>query len=283
MDFLAPDPVLLHARLRPNGLACIELATNRRWTYLELNSDIQRATSVLCGQGVKAGDRVATIAANNVHQIILQQALMRLGAIHVPLNWRLAQPELTKLLVDCAPAILFTDLEPPQLPFGCHHVSFSQFAAEVDAAEPGPRLDARSSNETSVILYTSGTSGTPKGVMLTAQGILATTINFSILTEVDTASVFLCDGPMFHFMGLIAQIWPALLRGGTFIVSPKFNPEVTNSRLSDASLKVTHYFCVPQMAEALARASNFNASEWATLKALFTGGAPNPPLASNGG
>ncbi|GKT61907.1 AMP-binding enzyme [Colletotrichum tofieldiae] len=277
MDFFAPDPVLLHARLRPTGLACIDLATNRRWTYSELNSDIQRATSVLCGQGLQAGDRVATISANNVYQIILQQALMRLGAIHVPLNWRLARLELTKLLVDCKPAILFTDLDPPELPLGCHHIRFSNFVAAVDAAEPGPRLDARPSNETSVILYTSGTSGAPKGVMLTAQCILATTINFSILTEVDTGSVFLCDGPMFHFMGLITQIWPPLIRGGTFLVSPKFNPDVTNDRLSDSSLHVTHYFCVPQMAEALARASNFDTSEWTTLKALFTGGAPNPP------
>ncbi|KAK1961220.1 AMP-binding enzyme [Colletotrichum sublineola] len=277
MDLLTPDPVLLHARLRPTGLACIDLATNRRWTYLELDADIQRAASVLCGQGVQAGDRVATISANSVHQIIVQQALMRLGAIFVPLNWRLARPELTKLLLDCTPAILFTDFDPPELPPGCHHISFSNLIEAVDAAEHAPRLDARPSNETCVILYTSGTSGTPKGVKLSAQCILATTINFSILAEVDTGSVFLCDGPMFHFMGLIAQIWPPLMRGGTIVVSPRFNPDLTNARLGDACLHVTHYFCVPQMAEALARAPNFNTSEWTTLKALFTGGAPNPP------
>ncbi|WYZ46246.1 hypothetical protein EsH8_IX_000471 [Colletotrichum jinshuiense] len=277
MDFFTPDPVLLHARLRPNGLACIDLETNRRWTYSELNSDIQRATAVLSDQGVRPGERVATVSVNNVHQIILQQALMRLGAAHVPLNWRFARPELAKLLADCTPTILFTDVDPPELPLGCRHFSFAKFAAEVDSAEPGPRLEARPSHETSIILYTSGTSGAPKGVMLTGQSILATTVNFSILTEVDTGSVFLCDGPMFHFMGLIAQIWPALMRGGTLIISPRFSPDATNARLSDSELHVTHYFCVPQMAEALARAPNFNPSTWSTLKALFTGGAPNPP------
>ncbi|KAK1988471.1 AMP-binding enzyme [Colletotrichum cereale] len=277
MDLLTPDPVLLHARLRPTGVACIDLATNRRWTYLELDADIRRATSFLCGQGVQTGDRVAAISANSVHQIIVQQALMRLGAIFVPLNWRLARPELTKLLVDCAPAILFTDRDPPELPPGCQHIGFSNFVAAMDTTDAAPRLDARPSSETCVILYTSGTSGAPKGVMLTALSILATTINFSILTEVDTGSVFLCDGPMFHFMGLIAQIWPPLMRGGTIVLSPKFNPDLTNARLSDACLRVTHYFCVPQMAEALARAPNFNTAEWSTLKALFTGGAPNPP------
>ncbi|KAI3549376.1 AMP-binding enzyme [Colletotrichum filicis] len=278
MEFHAPDPVQLHARLRPNGLACIDLATNRRWTYAELNADIQRATAVLSEHGVQIGDRVATVSVNNVHQIILQQALMRLGAIHVPLNWRLARPELAKLLADCTPTILFTDHDdPPELPLGCRHIGFLTFCASVDAAEPGPRLEARPLHETCIILYTSGTSGAPKGVMLTGQSILATTFNFSILTEVDTGSVFLCDGPMFHFMGLVAQIWPSLMRGGTFIVSSKFQPETTNVRLSDAGLGVTHYFCVPQMAEALAGASNFNPSAWSALKALFTGGAPNPP------
>ncbi|KAJ0144322.1 Long-chain-fatty-acid--CoA ligase FadD13, partial [Colletotrichum tanaceti] len=137
------------------------------------------------------------------------------------------------------------------------------------------------STETRVILYTSGTSGAPKGVRLTGRSILATTINFGVLAEVDADSVFLCDGPMFHLMGLIAQTGPAVMRGGTCVVSPKFDPEVTNARLGrgDASgLRVTHYFCVPQMADALARAPNFDPSGWTTtLKALFTGGAPNPP------
>ncbi|UQC76157.1 AMP-binding enzyme [Colletotrichum lupini] len=168
---------------------------------------------------------------------------MRLGAIHVPLNWRLARPELAKLLADCTPTILFTDHDDlPELPLGCRYIGFLTFCASVDAAEPGPRLEARP----------------------------------FILIEVDTGSVFLCDGPMFYFMGLVAQIWPSLMRGGTFIVFSKFQPEITNVRLSDAGLGVTHYFCVPQMAEALAGVSNFTLSAWSALKALFTGGAPNP-------
>jgi fatty-acyl-CoA synthase len=281
MNVFAPDPVLLHARLRPNGLACIDLASNRRWTYSELDSDIQRAATVLSEQGVRISDRVATISVNNVHQIILQQALMRLGAIHVPLNWRLAPPELAKLLVDCTPVVVFTDLNPPKLPLGCRHIDILAFAAAVDVAAPRERLEARPLQETCIILYTSGTSGAPKGVMLTAQSIFATTFNFSILTEVNTDSVFLCDVPMFHFMGLIAQTFPPLMRGATFIVSAKFNPEATNARLSDDELHVTHYFCVPQMAETLARASNFDPSGWSSLKALFTGGAPNPPARIN--
>jgi fatty-acyl-CoA synthase len=272
------DPVLLHARLRPNSLACIDLATNRRWTYSELNCDIQRAAAVLTEQGVRPGDRVATISVNNVHQIILQQALMKLGAVHVPLNWRLAPPELTTLLSDCTPVLVFTDLDPPELPLGCRQIHMSTFAAAVDDAVPRAHQDTRPSHETCIVLYTSGSSGVPKGVTLTAQSIFATTRNFSIVNEIDTNSVFLCDLPMFHIMGLIAQTFSALVQGATFVVSAKFNPEATNTRLGDDKLRVTHYFCVPQMAESLARAPNFNPSAWKSLKALCTGGAPNPSI-----
>ena len=277
MNSFSPDPVLLHARLRPNSLACIDLTIKRRWTYSELDCDIQRAATVLTEQGVRSSDRVATISVNNVHQIILQQALMRLGAIYVPMNWRLAPPELARLLVDCNPVIVFTDLDPPELPLGCRHMDISAFAAAVDIAMPRARLEARPLHDTCIILYTSGTSGVPKGVMITAQSIFATTFNFTILTEVDTNSVFLCDVPMFHFMGLIAQTFPPLMRGATLLVSAKFNPKATNTCLGNDELQVTHYFCVPQMAETLARAPNFDPTVWSSLKALFTGGAPNPP------
>lgn len=277
LDFISPDPVALHARLRPEAAACVDLTGNRSWSYRELDTDIQRAVTVLRAEGIAKGDRVAILARNNVHQVILQQALMRLGAIFVPLNWRLSQQELGLLLKDCTPSILYTDEDIPELPPGCRSKSFREFASTVAVAEPGPRCTPHSGHDTCIILYTSGTSGVPKGALLTSQFLLATAVNFNILGEVDTGCVFLCDSPMFHVIGIVTQIWPPMLRGGTFIVSPGFDPEQTNERLGNPDFGVTHYFCVPQMAEALRHASNFAPENWTKLKALFTGGAPNPP------
>lgn len=277
LDFISPDPVALHARLRPDATACVDLAGNRSWSYRELDTDIQRAVTVLRAEGIAKGDRVAILARNSVHQVILQQALMRLGSIFVPLNWRLSQQELGLLLRDCTPAILFTDEQLPELPPGCRAKSFRDFASTVAVAEPGPRSTPHSGHDTCIILYTSGTSGVPKGALLTSQFLLATAVNFNILGEVDTGCVFLCDSPMFHVIGIVTQIWPPMLRGGTFIVSPGFDPEQTNERLGNSDFGVTHYFCVPQMAEAMRYASNFAPENWTKLKALFTGGAPNPP------
>ncbi|MBW9064782.1 AMP-binding protein [Rhizobium herbae] len=275
-EFFCPDPVALHARLRPDSLACVDLASDCRWTYRELDTDIQRAVALLHHEGIDKGDRIAVLARNSVYQIILQQALMRLGAIFVPLNWRLSQQELPHLLKDCTPTILYTDDEVSDLPPGCRSHSLVSFASEFAALDPAPRCLPHSSSDTCIILYTSGTSGMPKGAQLTAQFLLATAMNFNVLGEVDTGCIFLCDTPMFHVIGIVTQIWPPMLRGGTFIVSPGFDAEKTNDRLSDPDFGVTHYFCVPQMAEALRQAPNFEPEGWTKLKALFTGGAPNP-------
>ncbi|KAI9151992.1 Long-chain-fatty-acid--CoA ligase FadD13 [Paramyrothecium foliicola] len=81
---------------------------------------------------------------------------------------------------------------------------------------------------------------------------------------------------MFHVIGMVTQIWPVLLQGGTLIISPQFDAGDTNRRLADPALGVTHYFCVPQMADALRNSTEFKPAKWTMLKALFTGGAPNP-------
>ena len=118
MDWIAPDPVALHARGRPMKLACVDLPTGRRWTYAELDATIERGVAALAGAlGVGPGDRIAVLAKNSADLLILQQAAMRLGAIVAPLNWRLAPAELAPILADCAPVLLVGDgtvaVDPP--------------------------------------------------------------------------------------------------------------------------------------------------------------------------
>lgn len=242
LDFISPDPVALHARLRPETLAAVDLESGRRWSYRALDADIQRAVQVLTAQGVTRGDRVAALARNSVHQVILQQTLMRIGAIFVPLNWRLSLPELARLVQDCTPRLIYADQDLPDLPEGCRPGTMRDFARAVDAAELGPPCPPHSGMDCCIILYTSGTSGTPKGAMLTSQFLLATAVNFNVLGEVDTGAVFLCDSPMFHVIGIVTQIWPPLLRGGKILVSPGFDPERTNDRLGDPDFGVHPFF-----------------------------------------
>jgi fatty-acyl-CoA synthase len=273
-----PDPVALHAATQPERIACVDLASGRRWTYGRLDEAIQRAVAVLeRGYGIEPRQRIATVARNSAVLLILQQAAMRLGAIFVPVNWRLAAVEQQAILADCDPVLLLHDrafeTAPPD---GCTPVEVLGFAAAVEAQAPAPRRPLPAADQPSIILYTSGTSGRPKGVILTEGNAFATAVNFGVLGRVGNASVFLCDAPMFHVIGLITSLRPPLLQGGAVLISPGFDPGVTNRRLADPELGVTHYFCVPQMARMLRADAAFAPVRWTTLTAIFTGGAPNP-------
>ncbi|MER9301172.1 AMP-binding protein [Mesorhizobium sp. M0621] len=273
-----PDPVALHAGTQPDRIACVDLATGRRWTYAALDEAIQRAVGVLeTGYGIEQGQRIATLARNSADLLILQQAAMRLGAIFVPLNWRLASAERQAILADCDPVLLLHDtvLE-TVLPKGCTPIEVTAFAAAVEAQVLAPRRPLPASDAPSIILYTSGTSGRPKGVVVTEANAFATAVNFGVLGRVGNASVFLCDAPMFHVIGLITSLRPPLLQGGTVLISSGFDAGVTNRRLADPALGITHYFCVPQMARMLRDHTDFAPAHLTSLTAIFTGGAPNP-------
>ena len=272
------DPVALHARTQPDRLACVDLASGRRWTYAALDRAIQRAVGVLeTGHGVEPGQRIATLARNSADLMILQQAAMRLGAIFVPVNWRLAAAEQQAILEDCDPVLLLHDaaIDLAQTK-RCISFEVASFAKAVAAQAPAPRRPLPADDMPSIILYTSGTSGRPKGVIVTERNAFATAVNFGVLGRVGNASVFLCDAPMFHVIGLITNLRPPLLQGGTVLISPGFDAGATNRRLADPALGVTHNFCVPQMARMLRDHPDFAPANWTSLTAIFTGGAPNP-------
>lgn len=277
MAWTTPDPVALHASVQPDHLACVDLASGLRWTYAALDAAIQRALAVLGRFGIEPGQRIATLARNSADLLILQQAAMRLGAIFVPVNWRLAGAEQAAILADCDPVLLLHDAAlAAVLPKGCIPIEVAAFVAAVEAARPAPRRALPAADVPSIILYTSGTSGRPKGVIVTERNAFATAVNFGVLGRVGNASVFLCDAPMFHVIGLITSLRPPLLQGGTVLISAGFDAGLTNRRLADPALGVTHYFCVPQMAGMLRENVDFAPARWTSLTAIFTGGAPNP-------
>ncbi len=168
------------------------------------------------------------------------------------------------------------------MPDDARLLDIAAFTARYETATPGERGSSRDAGQPCVLLYTSGTSGVPKGVILTPQTLFFTGVNFGVLGHVSSVSVFLAESPFFHVIGLVTSVWPPLVQGGTVLVSSGFDPVVTNARLADRALGITHYFCVPQMATALKDADGFQPENW-SLAALFTGGAPNPPANIAGG
>jgi fatty-acyl-CoA synthase len=282
LDFIAH-----FARTTPHGLAVHDFTSGRRFTYAELDDCVDRAAHVLRQRlGKPQGERVAVLSRNSAEMLALHFACVRSGAIFVPLNWRLAPGEIGFMLADCEPALLvyepmFADRVAGQvIPALLLDDSADGFAAAARAAPrptaPGTGV-AVDADTPITILYSSGTTGRSKGVIVTQLNAFAGALNLALGTQCSARSVFLCDMPMFHTAGLFAAARVPLLVGGTVHISQKFDAPVTYERLADGALGITHYFCVTQMAMLMRQLPGFDGRRLAHLTALITGGAPNPP------
>jgi fatty-acyl-CoA synthase len=271
------DPVRSYAAMMPDRLAVGDAESGRRWTWAELDRAADRAAGWLVAQlGAGSAARVAVLARNHPLQVVLQFAAARAGAIFVPLNWRLSPAELSVILADADPAILFHDSDFAVPDHGAQRyplADLERLSAADDLAPDSARLGW---DAPMTLLYTSGTSGTPKGVIVSEANAYWGNANFALGSMVSRDSVFLCDMPMFHTAGLFAVVRVALWAGAVVWISAGFDPPKTIARIADAAMGITHYFSVPQMATTLWQHADFAPEKFSRLVMYATGGAPNP-------
>lgn len=271
------DPVATYARSNPKGLAVVDLESHRRWNYAELHAAVDRLAGWVVGEfGPGSAVRVATLSRNRAEMLVLQLASARAGAIFVPLNWRLAPTEIEALAADAQPRLVFHELEfaPPSVVERA--LPISDVLALGTIGEHPASHARRAFDAVSTLLYTSGTSGQPKGVMLSEENSFWGCANFIYGNDVTMHSVFLCDMPLFHTAGLYAATRVPIQAGGCVLISRGFDPDQTLRRLADPALKVTHYFSVPQMAARLWNQPGFKPELLRGLVGWAIGGAPNP-------
>lgn len=282
------DLIHFHALATPKKKAFIDLHTGEAYDYRHADQRVsQIASYLLKAAGGKLGARVAVISRNSALMLLLHHACERAGLIFVPLNWRLATPEVAALIEDAQPSVVVWQKE-----FEAHAETAFAYAGEAgriqidgsgeDLAQDEPvdfvASDAIDENDPATLLYTSGTSGKSKGVIITRKSLTYSTLNFALSAGVSKRSVSLCDMPLFHVAGLFAVARTPIFFGGTVVVSQKFDPLETFKNLTDPKLGITYYFCVTQMA-ALMREKNAPGAmkKLGHLDVLQTGGAPNPP------
>ena len=267
------DYVRFHAQVHPDWVAMNDLTFERDWSYAAFDRQIAQCVVLLSTAGVGEGDRVACLSVNRAEVVCLHMACARIGAIFVPLNWRLSEQEISLLIEDCEPSVVYADRKVQG--FSSNICSIDDLFQQCEAYTPiwG---EQKPDTLASLMLYTSGTTGKPKGVLLSEKNLFEIAFNTSLLCEVDQASCFLVESPMFHVIGMVTGVRAPMLVGGRVAISDAFVPERTFDRLADEALKITHYFCVPVMAAAIRAADNFVPDKLKHLKAMFTGGAPLP-------
>lgn len=284
--FALGDPVGYRALVGPGRAAVYEVETGRGLTYAELDDMVARIAAVLLKTVTtpEPFPRIAYLGRNSIAQIAVCLACQRAGYVFVPLNWRLGPVEIGQIVEDCRPSLIVHAAEfahtvveaaDPLLPLLSVDGEDGLLALIVENPRAEPEVIV--ADGPCIMLYTSGTTGAPKGVVVTRRNAFAAALNFALVGEVTARSVALLDLPLFHTIGLVAIARTTLLMGGRLVISDRFQPERTLATLGDPSLGVTHYFAVPQMAAALRASTNWNASALKALQAIFIGGAPLSP------
>ena len=278
------------ARLTPRREALIEKGTGQRYTYAELNDRANRLANWMRTLGVEKGDRVSILAHNGIAYIDLLYGLAKIGAIFAPLNWRLAARELIYIVNDCEPKVLLCGPEfvgllaeiRPETQIahligvgGGQVEGATAYDAGLETASSAePERPPLAADDTYAILYTSGTTGRPKGAMIPHRQILWNCLNTATswgLTADDVSPVFT---PLFHAGGLFAFLAPLFYLGGRIVLFRAFDQEaIFRSIVED---KCTAALGVPTIYRMLMDTPGFAEADFSHVRFFISGGASLP-------
>ena len=279
------------SELHPDKVAI--LFEGSKISYLELHQRSNRVSCWLQSLGIGKGDRVAVMMTNCVAFIDLYLACARLGAIFVPINFRLTDHELAYILKNAQPRLfvfgnsycksvceLALHRGTPPMVLAClggpQHIneilSFESESKKFDGKKPfvTKSLGPADPEEPHVIMYTSGTTGAPKGAVLSYRKTLFNCLNADIFFKLHFDDIMLIILPLFHSGGLFIQASPILYKGGTMIIHPKFDAVKTYEDLK--RYRVTKFLGVPTIYRALLQKDLMVHKDVSTLKVSAIGG-----------
>ncbi len=291
VDRPATVPHMLEATIaaKPDGEALV--SGERRWSWREIEQDVAAAATALAERGISQGDRVALLVGNRAEFVLALFAVLRLGAIAVPLSTRYQTPEIVFALNDCGASLLIyeADLAPrlraaDQIRNVRKRVIVGDAAASPgDGAEPWQALTKargipppkRSEEEdTAIILYTSGTTGQPKGAMLTHLSLISSALVFQHCFALSAAERSIAAAPLAHVTGIVVNILSMVACGGTLIILPEFKAPAFLA-LAERE-RMTHTLLVPAMYNLCLLTPDFAQRDLSAWRIGGFGGAPMP-------
>ena len=245
-----------------------------RITYAELARQVVVAAAALAVRGVRRGDRVAFLGHNHPAQLVALFACARLGAMQVPLNWRLAPPEHAFILRDAGAVALLAaddfiamarDVAPP-------HCAVLDLAALAAPADPAPAIGAL--DDALLLVYTSGTTGQPKGAVLDQRALHINALNSLHMHQMRATDRVLTVLPLFHVGGLNIQTTPALYAGAEVILHPRFDPGAFIAACAQDRPSLS--LVVPAVMQALVAHPDWPRADLSSLRAVGAGSSDVP-------
>jgi len=263
---------------------------DRTLDYKSLEERCARLARVLAQAGVRRGDRVALLLGNRSAFLEAVFAAARLGALSVPINARLVPPEIARLLDDCTPSgLIYEDALAGTAAASCaaaqHPPAFrlsaggrpDAYERALASAAPAFGVEPVDPDDPMMILYTSGTTGVPKGAVLPHRKTLFNGLNAQLFFQITAADRVLIALPLFHSFGLNILALPILYAGGSLVLEPRFEPASVLDAVGARG--ITYFGAVPTMFQALLEVlerAPVGSYSLGSLRFLFSAGAAIP-------
>jgi acyl-CoA synthetase (AMP-forming)/AMP-acid ligase II len=261
---------------------------DRRGTYRDLHAEVERVAAALAARGLSPGDRALLISPNSDHFVVAAYAVLRTGAILVPVNPRSAPPELAHLITDSGATVL---LHAPELADvvarGVALVEATPTVLALGAGSPAPDLIALAATETSppvthqaaeaddaLLLYTSGTTGRPKGALFDHHRALWVGFNLGGTCGYRDGDRVLHVAPLYHAAELTMMLFPGTVLAMTHVVLPGFEPVAVADTLDTE--RISLFFGVPTMYQFLLRLPDLTDRDLSAWRVGLFGAAPMP-------
>ena len=277
--------------LTPHRIALVDVATGKRYIYRQMNQRANRLANALRNRfGIDRGDRIAILSTNCAEFLEVLFAAAKVGALFVPLNHRLVPRELEYIINDCEPKVLVYEGR------FAHTAEAVRAAAHIPSAVSlrgnGGRGDVEGYEDLLSgvpptllhnaptqfedpfqILYTSGTTGNPKGVVLSHRMVFWNSVN-TMIRDIVPTDVTLTHTPLFYTGGLNVYTLPLFHLGGRVVLMRSWDADLALELIEKE--KITMFFAIPTQFQMMLDAPRFDRTDFSSLRFVVSGGAPCP-------